>query len=236
MNAIERAPGFLDQSNGLFLDRVVSRACVLLVCCFVFSFGSRAATESMSTEEIRGLQQRMKGLESLSVDFVQIRTVSIRAGKKSKSSGHAVFGRPTKFRWELTKPVHDVMVFDGSVLYSFKPEEKTATRFQTQGDRTQEIKEVIDLVLDFDALLKRYELLSTVKDRDIAIMTLRPKQQGLIEGLEVYISTKTALISGIKMSFSNKNTTEYEFTNSSRDKTPDSKFTVPSGYKIVDGT
>ena len=219
----------------MFYFRSFLQTAVLGALLFT-GFNLHAASESMSTEEIRALQQRMKGAQSLAVDFTQSRTVSIRAGKKSKSSGHAIFARPNKFHWELTKPVSDIMVFDGEVLYTYKPTEKIATRFHSQGNKTQEIKEVIDLILDFDALLGRYQLVSAAKEENSSTMVLKPKGISLIETLEIRIDIKTAAISGIKMTFGNKNTTDYEFTNVTHVAPENGTFAVPTGFKIIDGT
>jgi len=193
------------------------------------------AVESLSTEELRELQARLNKRQSLSVRFTQTRTSSLRPKKPSKSSGKALFAKPAKFRWEIEQPSPDVLLFDGRALVNYKPGEKTATRFSAEAERAKEIKEVIDFVLDFDALLNRYAIKEAVRSGNVITMHLKPKAASAINELSIEIDAKSFFVSLIKMSFQNKNTSEFRFSDPSVAELSPGSFSVPEGYKVVEG-
>lgn len=197
---------------------------------------SKAATvESLSTDELRELQGKLNQRQSLSVRFTQVRTSSLRPKKPSTSSGRALFSKPAKFRWEFEKPNADILLFDGRSLISFKPGEKTATRFNSQAERAKEIKEVIDFVLDFDALLSRYSIKQAQRERDEINLTLQPKTVGAISELKINIDGKSFFVSAIKMTFQNRNVSEFRFLEPTTATLPADAFSLPTGIQVVDG-
>ena len=191
--------------------------------------------EALSTEELRDVQSKLSSRKNLRVDFLQLRTSALRPKKPSKSSGKAIFAKPARFRWEIEKPQADILIFDGKNLYSFKPTDKAATRFSTQGERTSEIKEVIDFVMDFDSLLKRYQIVKSVRLNKDIILTLNPKQPGAVSVIDINVDNKNYYVRSLKMSFANKNTSEFIFSNPSSEDMPGTSFEVPSSMKIVEG-
>lgn len=209
-----------------------------LLLALVFAVGSAEAAkvdEALSTEELREIQSKMSGRQDMSVDFVQIRTSALRPKKPSKSSGKALFAKPSKFRWELEKPQADVLIFDGKNLFSFKPGDSTATRFKTEGDRAHEIREVIDFVMDFDALLKRYQLVESIRRGDEIALNLKPKSEGAISSIEILVDGKKFFVRSLKMIFNNKNTSEFQFSNAAPASITAKTFAVPETMKIVEG-
>lgn len=194
-----------------------------------------AAEESLSTEELRELQNQLKQRQSLTVKFTQTRTSSLRPKKPSVSSGQAVFAKPAKFRWEFEKPAADVLLFDGRALISFKPGEKTATRFSSKAERAREIKEVIDFVLDFDALLERYSIKQATRSKSEIKLSLSPKSTGAITDLMIDIDAKSYFVTTIKITFQNRNTSEFKFMEPRTDAVSKDSFSVPPGVKIIDG-
>jgi chaperone LolA len=193
------------------------------------------AGESLSTEELRDLQNRIGKRQDLRLDFIQSRTSALRPKKPSKSYGFAVFQKPTKFRWETQKPQADILVFDGVTLLNWKPGENTATRFQAHGDRAREIKEVIDFVLDFDALLKRYQLISSSKEGDAITLKLKPKTASAVTTLALEVDAKQHFIKTLVMTFQNNNKSEFQFSNPAVQRVEPSTFKAPAGIKVVDG-
>lgn len=211
-------------------------ACLISALFALPSVGkSKVMEEALSTEELREVQVKLSGRKSLRVDFQQLRTSALRPNKPSKSTGKALFAKPAKFRWEIEKPQADVLIFDGKSLYSFKPGEKTATRFSTQGEKTTEIKEVIDFVMDFDSLLKRYQIVKSVRLNKDIVLTLNPKQPGAVSVIDISIDSKSFYVKSLKMSFSNKNTSEFIFSNPAPAEISTGSFEVPSIMKIVEG-
>ncbi len=193
------------------------------------------AAESLSTEELRELQSKLGKRQELRLDFVQIRTSALRPKKPATSNGFAVFQKPAKFRWETQKPQPDVLLFDGETLLNLKPGQNTATRFKADGDRAREIKEVIDFVLDFDALLKRYQLLESSKNGETIGLRLKPKADSAVSLLNIEVDAKQSMVKSVMMTFQNNNKSEFQFTNPSIQKVDSSVFKAPEGVKIVDG-
>jgi|688.fasta_scaffold28114_2 outer membrane lipoprotein carrier protein len=211
-------------------------SCVLaLVLAAADGAALAASAESLSTDELRELQGKLNQRQNLSVRFTQIRTSNLRPKKPSTSSGRAVFAKPAKFRWEFEKPSADILLFDGRSLISFKPGEKTATRFNSQAERAKEIKEVIDFVLDFDALLSRYSIKQAQKAQNEISLTLQPKSPGAISELKINIDGKSYFVSAIKMTFQNRNVSEFKFIEPTTGVVPMDAFSVPSGVQVLDG-
>ena len=194
-----------------------------------------ATTESLSTEELRELQSKLNERQALTVKFAQTRVSSLRPKKPSTSTGRAVFAKPAKFRWEFEKPAADVLLFDGRTLISYKPGDSTATKFSANADRAREIKEVIDFVLDFDALLARYSIKEAVRTKNLITLSLKPKSSSAITDLSIEIDAKSYFVSAIKMSFQNRNTTEFRFSEPSVGAISPDAFSLPKGLKVVDG-
>jgi outer membrane lipoprotein-sorting protein len=212
---------------------------LICICSIFYSLASFASDpkleEALSTEELREVQSKLSRRSSLRVDFVQVRTSALRPKKPSKSSGKALFARPARFRWELEKPLQDVLIFDGNSLFSYKPGDKTATKFATQGERSAEIKEVIDFVMDFDSLMKRYKIVKAVRRGADVMLSLSPNQDHAVAGIDIAVNGKTYYVQSLKMSFINKNSSEFVFSNPTPASVTEASFQVPPGMKIVDG-
>ena len=222
--------------------KIVSLARLFIFCATLLggasflSQESRAtAVESLSTEELRELQSKLNRRQNLAVRFTQIRTSSLRPKKPATSSGRAIFAKPSKFRWEFEKPNADVLLFDGRSLISFKPGEKTATRFNSQAERSREIKEVVDFVLDYDALLSRYAIKQAQRVGQDISLTLQPKSAGAISELNINIDGKSFFVSAVKMTFQNRNISEFRFLQPTTGPVSPDAFTVPAGVQVVDG-
>lgn len=192
-------------------------------------------TESLSTEELRELQTKLNQRQTLTVRFTQTRVSSLRPKKPSASVGKAIFAKPAKFRWEFEKPAPDVLLFDGRSLISYKPGDSTATKFSANADRAREIKEVIDFVLDFDALLGRYSIKEAIRTKDLITLSLKPKSSAAITELSIEIEAKSYFVTAIKMIFQNRNTTEFRFSEPNASAVSLDAFSLPKGLKVVDG-
>jgi outer membrane lipoprotein-sorting protein len=208
---------------------------ILVIIGWLLGARLSAAGESLSTEELRELQNKVSKRQELRLDFVQVRTSALRPQKPATSNGFAVFQKPAKFRWETQKPQPDVLLFDGANLLNLKPGQNTATRFKADGDRAREIREVIDFVLDFEALLKRYQLMESSKDGQTIALKLKPKSSGAVSQLNIEVDAKQQMVKSVMMTFQNNNKSEFQFTNPSVAKVEPSMFRAPDGVKIVDG-
>ena len=193
------------------------------------------AAAALSEDELKTLQQKMKSASQLAVDFDQTKTNTLRPNKPSRSEGHAAFAKPAKFRWELLKPLGETLVYDGSTLYSLNAKEKIATKYSAGADRALEINEVIGVVLDFDSMRKKYNLAESSKDGTTILLKLKPKTPSTIDSIDVRVDMATASIKGLKLFFTNKNTSEFLFTNPDRSVLPSKTFDIPKDFKVVNG-
>lgn len=207
---------------------------VLFLMLPLWSMQGQSA-EALSVEELKSLQQKMKAATQLSVDFDQTKTNTLRPNKPSRSSGHAVFAKPAKFRWELVKPPGETLVFDGTTLYSLNTKEKIATKYNASADRYLDIKEVISVVLEFDSMQKKYNVSESTKEGPTITLKLKPKTPSTIDMIEVHIDNATAAIKGLKLIFGNKNTSEFSFSNPDRGILPPKTFDIPKDFKVVTG-
>lgn len=185
--------------------------------------------------ELKALQQKMKSASQLAVDFDQTKTSTLRPNKPSRTEGHATFAKPAKFRWELLKPAGETLVYDGSTLYSLNAKEKIATKYSASADRALEINEVIGVVLDFEAMQKKYKLEESSKEGTTVLLKLKPKTSTTIDSIDVRVDSVTASIKGVKLFFTNKNTSEFSFSNPDRSAIPAKTFDIPKDFKIVNG-
>jgi outer membrane lipoprotein-sorting protein len=127
-----------------------------------------------------------------------------------------------------------VLIFNGTDLLNFKPGDKTASRFKTEGERSKEVKEVIDFVLDFDALMKRYRLVESTRQERTIQLKLKPKVAGPISDINISVDGKDYFVKAVKMIFQNKNTSEFEFMNPSSGAIDPGAFSVPSQMRVID--
>jgi hypothetical protein len=94
-----------------------------------------------------------------------------------------------------------------------------------------EVKGIVDIVLDFDTLLKRYKMVKADQDGDIVTVMLEPKSTTALKTVEVRFSVKEAYITFLKMSFG-ANWQSHDFTNPSRAALPPGTFALPKDLKV----
>jgi outer membrane lipoprotein-sorting protein len=216
----------------------MSKTVFFLWTAMTLFLASRPAypADTLSKQDLKDLQTKMSQRQDLALSFEQVRVSNLRPNKPSVSKGHALFQKPAKFRWETITPKPDVVAFDGVNLVNFKPGDMTATRYKADGDRAKEIREVIDFVMDFDSLLKRYKIVSSTKSASGIVLKMSPSvKDSAITSLDISLDAKEALVTGVKMTFQNKNTTEFRFSAPTFTQADRQMFGAPAGVKIIDG-
>jgi outer membrane lipoprotein-sorting protein len=189
--------------------------------------------KELTVDELRAIQGKMKSTDQLSVDFTQGNYQKLR-NKEVKREGHAIFQKPNKFKWVLMKPVEQAVIFDGKDVYEYNAESKSASRFSPTGSHSYELKQIVDLVLNFDSLLKRYDLIKADQDGDIVKIQLKPKQAQDITDIDLSFSVKDSLITFLKLSLKNGNALSHDFRNAQRGALAADTFKLPKGVKITD--
>ena len=201
--------------------------------CLLAATPALALAKDLSVEELRAAQSKMKSSDALTVDFVQTKYSGLR-GKSTRREGKALFVKPNLFKWMLQTPSKEFKIYDGKSFYDFSPDTATAKRYAPNGAQAQELRQVIDLVLNVDTLLKRYDLVKAEEVGDLIKIRLSPKSPGDLVGIELHFAKKEEFISYLKMDLNNKNSLIHEFKNPSRAAIPESAFGLPAGVKITD--
>lgn len=192
------------------------------------------AGKELSVDELRKLQSSMKQSEFLAVDFVQTTYTAMR-GKSFKREGKAKFAKPNKFAWMLETPTKQYRIYNGKDFYDYSPETNSAVRFAASGPRAEELKQVVDLVMNFDSLLKRYDLVKATDEGQFVRIELKPKDAGEIIGAELHYDKDESFISFLRLNMRNKNHLIHEFSSPKRNAVPADFFELPKGVKVSEG-
>jgi outer membrane lipoprotein-sorting protein len=190
-------------------------------------------SEILSVEDLKAIQQKMRAADSLQADFKQVRYSSLRK-KSTESTGHAVFAKPDKFRWSILKPVSEEWLFDGTSLFNVKPDRKAALKYVSATDKAKELRDLVDLILNFDTLLSRYTLRRAELVRDKLLVILAPKSTSEIEEIEMTIIPEKSYVAEIKLGFENKNSLSYVFSEPSKNPLAANAFELEKSVKITD--
>ena len=223
----------LDMSGTKLEAKVLKCFLNFTAVCLLAATPAVVQAKDLSVEELRAFQAKMKSSDALTVDFVQTKYSGLR-GKSTRREGRAVFVKPNLFKWMLQTPSKEFKIYDGKSFYDYSPDTATAKRYAPNGAQAQELRQVIDLVLNVDTLLKRYELVKAEEAGDLIKIQLRPKTPGDLVGIELHFAQKEEFISYLKMDLNNKNSLIHEFRNPSRAAIPASAFAMPAGVKITD--
>lgn len=192
-----------------------------------------ALAKDLSVDELRDIQSKIKSSDSLTVDFVQTKVSGLR-GKKTVREGKAQFVKPSNFKWMLETPTREYKIYDGKNLYDFDPVAKTAARYSPTGPKQHELKQIVDLVLNFDTLLKRYDFVKASEDGDLVSVELKPKTPGDIVGIQLKLGQKDSFITYMKFDLSNKTQLIHDFKNPSTKAIAADVFDLPKGVKVTD--
>ncbi|MFK7826532.1 MAG: outer membrane lipoprotein carrier protein LolA [Oligoflexales bacterium] len=185
----------------------------------------------LSEKEVRKLQEKIKSFEHLNVAFTQKTYRSLRK-KTSLSSGQAFFSKPNHFRWALETPSKTQWLYDGKTLSYFLPDKKQATTYPSQVNKGKELRNIVDMVLNFDELLKRFRILQARQNDHIIDITLSPLSTSEIKSADLKLDTKNGFMESIKLNLGAGNHTTIEFSNPRKSSIPESTYRVPKGTKI----
>jgi outer membrane lipoprotein-sorting protein len=205
----------------------------LLVLSVLCSLTTLASAEILSVEDLKAIQQKMRAADSLQADFKQVRFSSLRK-KSTESNGYAVFAKPDKFRWSILKPISEEWLFDGTSLFNVKPDRKVALKYVSANDKAKELRDLVDLILNFDTLLSRYTLRRAELVRDKLLVILTPNSSSEIDEVEMTIFPEKSYVSEIKLSFRNKNSLSYLFAEPSKKPLAPNAFELEKTVKITD--
>jgi outer membrane lipoprotein-sorting protein len=204
----------------------------------LFSAIAEGAVKELTVDELRKIQEDLKSYDALTVDFTQttITAISKLRGKADgrKREGKAVLAKPNRFKWMLETPTRDHKLYDGKFFYEIDPATSTAKRYSVTGPQAYEVRQIVDLVLNFNKLLQTYDLKKAEQDGDLVKIQLTPKTEQEITALELHLSTKDSYVTFLKWDLKNKSSLAHAFRNPNRGAIPDDAFDLPKGVKITD--
>ena len=158
--------------------------------------------------------------------------------------GTAYFIKPDQFRWEVSpakqESAKEIWIFDGKDLFQHSTKEKYATRYSSKLGKNKELKELVDIITNFGALLSSYSFDGAKKEDELIHVKLTPKQKSEIDFLEITIKTREAekkkpFMQGLTLYFKDKNSTKFDFKPMKEEQVADkSKLTLPKEIKITD--
>jgi outer membrane lipoprotein-sorting protein len=192
-----------------------------------------AVAKEISLEELRVIQGKMKSFDNLSVDFVQTSYTALRKKERTRL-GKALFAKPGKFKWMLETPIQEYKIYDGKDFFDYSPESKSAVRYSPTGPKAYELHQIVDLVLNFESLLKRYDLVKAEQEGDLVKVELHPKTDSDVTSVELHMATKQNFISFLKMTLKNKNYLAHDFKNPNQKPIPAEAFQLPKTVNVTD--
>ncbi len=194
--------------------------------------------QTVTENDLKTLQQKLGTLASLSSDFEQERYFASRPTRPVLSSGKAYFAKPGKFRWDLnpkkTQKTNEILLYDGNFLYQLS--ENKGPKFPAHSSRAKELLRIADLVLDFSVLTKDYKITRSARQKEFMELDLVPKiTSNEIELITVKIDQTSGFIKYLKMLFTNKNSSTFNFSNVQINNVLPDKFNLPAGSTIFNG-
>lgn len=214
----------------------LSRQFFALLIVALVTGAPRLFAAELTLAELRTIQEQMKSYDVLTVDFTQKTETPLSKvrGKAPRREGHAVLTKPDRFKWMLETPTKDYKLYDGTYFYELDPDSNTAKRYSLTGPQSYEIRQVVDMVMNFDTLLRRYDLKKAERDGDVVNVYLTPKSVQEITEIQLHVSVKDSFVSYLKWETKAKTTMTLEFRNPVRKHVPDSFYVLPAGVKVTD--
>lgn len=215
----------------LVREKIIGATALLLASSLLMGgISEQAAAKNLSPKELRAVQERFKGHDHLSVDFVQSR-YSKRRNRVFKTNGKAQFSKPDLFHWAIQSADPDHWIFDGKKLCNFKPAVSAATCYDTKGQQAKELQQIISLVFNFDELTKHYDVVEAREQGELLTIILQPKSKSDIATVDVMYSLKHQYVVSVKLNYAG-DWTSYQFQTPSYGTVAAVAYKLPKGVKI----
>lgn len=206
----------------------------LLIACFLFGSGVSFGKD-VPKEKIAAVQNELKKNTYLTVDF-EIDTFSALRQKHRISKGLAYFQKPGSFRWVYKEPHNTELIYDGNSLLSYIPNENRADRLRVSSGHGDDIRQIVNMVMNLEELLKRYDLEKAEMDDNYLNLVIAPKSNKKVDIYKGHltIDTKNNFIEVVKLYTDKDNYKKYEFQNPRRNKIDPKIFALDSKVKVTD--
>lgn len=219
-----------------------------VVICFVFSTPLCAqktvvpvktekqelATSELkiSIPELRKMQVKLQDYKYLSLNFEQTIYKKLR-NKTLKNKGEVYFKKPSSFHWKFSHDEQEEWIYDGATLLHYFPKQSYAYRYKAQASKGKNLREIVNIVLDFDSLLNRYTVESSSREMNEVFLELKPKETGEITKVQLTLDIKMNYMREVKLNFEGGNHSTFVFSNPRYIEIKDS-FSLSPKIKITD--
>lgn len=213
---------------GLFKN--VLNLCLLIFICNASPVS--AEPKEVPLKEVITLQKKLKETKHYTLKFSQEKYNHSRK-KSSSRTGSLRITRPVSFRWALETPVKAAQdwIYNGKELYNYHKNLNEAVKFSTAGRRAKEIQSIVNMVLDIEALLKKYTFERALKEDGIITIFLS-SDDGAMASVTLKLDQKNNYVSFMKLLFRDKNYQAITFELPNLGPIPASVYLPPKGVKI----
>lgn len=189
---------------------------------------AKNTSRSSEVEKFKSLQSQVGTISYLSLDYTLSKKRKLR-NKVVKSKGRAYFAQPSRFRWIKN---NSEIIFDGENIFNYSPKENSATQLNLGKGEGGQIKQLVNLILNFDQLLGVYDITEYKEDKSGISAKLIPKEKEIdVKHVLITVDPKSKLLTTIYIQFDNT-FSKYEFANHKTEKFADSIFSIPKSVTI----
>jgi outer membrane lipoprotein carrier protein len=158
------------------------------------------------TDVLKKVEEKYKGIETLSMDFSQKITYS-STGQKTTFDGRILLARPNRMRMSVTEPDTQLLVSSGDSLWIYL---KSANQVFLYDLKEESFPQVGTLIF---GMSKEFMSQLLAKTRDSYVLKLKPLEESkYYDSLHVRVSRKSLLIGGLTIFDRQANRIEYTFT------------------------
>ncbi len=216
----------------------------LLIPCLSLSFIAFSKTEktsvveksnsslTISIDELKKMQVKLQESSFLSLNFEQEIYKKLRK-KTVKNKGQVYFKKPSSFRWKFQQAEREEWIYNGHTLLHYFPKKSYAYRYKADAENGKNMKEIVNIILDFESLLRRYEVNSSSREKNQVFIGLLPKDSSEIVAIQIELNLEKNFIEKIKLNYEGGNHSLFTFSDPQRKELKES-FNVPDKVKITD--
>ena len=186
--------------------------------------------------ELKKLHGKLHPYDALSLSFTE--SLYRKARKKTiQKKGSAYILKPNKFFW---KAGMQTWIYDGKDLISYTEGDKHALRYSSKIGKSKELRSLVDMMTNLDALLKKYTLKEAYEEKEKILIKLEGKKNSDIESLEMILEKKlekkkeTLFLKKLSLAYKDGNKTSFDFKEIKEEKKDPKKLSLAKEIKIVD--
>lgn len=207
---------------------------------------TKKIAKALTLKEVSTYQESMLDSKAMSVHFKEELYRQAR-GVTLHKEGYAYFIKPDKFRWEVAplkkkknvETSKEAWIFDGTDLFQHSTKEKYATRYSAKLGKNKQLRELVDIITNFKALLSRYSFEGATQEEDLVHVKLKPKTESEIAALEIKLQSTEdkkkikTFMKELTLHFADKNRTKFVFEPMQEETVDKTKLLIPKGVKIT---